>query len=354
MFTTVVACAANGIPLRAQFTHVMDRMHINNCGNEHSIDVSADGATLGSSAQTAPSRMDLLETQSFTAIKESNREKAAQMLSDVQRQLLELIDSDGLQSASDFLKASKLIDTQQEPFDLGRVKYELTLTALVMGSQRAQVDLGATWDDLLVSMSRGRRIGVQEIPLEFGTSRYQLHESAKSILNAYKNPESATKLAKEATSNPEVKAIVDADQKDRASDWSKFTMAEIEELGKRDEARLKRIFEIVEEGGIKTADDFDNAALVCQHGQTFEDYALAHELSVCALLLGKKSASWLAGASYDRMLANCGYRQRFATQYKIYGGVTSLSKVDVEHINDTERKTLVHKTLADARNKKWN
>ncbi|MBL8065385.1 MAG: hypothetical protein JNM34_05945 [Chthonomonadaceae bacterium] len=71
-------------------------------------------------------------------------------------------------------------------------------------------------------------------------------------------------------------------------------------------------------------------------------------------MLGDKSASWLAGASYDRMFSNSGYPQRFATQYSMNGGVTKLNTFDPEGINDTMRKMVVHHTLADAQNRKWN
>ncbi len=132
-----------------------------------------------------------------------------------------------------------------------------------------------------------------------------------------------------------------------------MTPAQLEEMAKGDVARLRRTKELVQSGDLATADDFDHAALVFQHGNVFEDYATAHELSVCALLLGKRSASWLAGASYDRMLVHCGIPQRFATQYGGVSGVTRLQRVETWGINDSERKRIVKVTLEEARKRKF-
>lgn len=198
----------------------------------------------------------------------------------------------------------------------------------------------------MVGMSRERRIGVQRNT--WGGERWRVRPTAKSILMVYKGG-----LAAGASDNPEVKTIVNADQAARQGNWSKMTAADFEKLAKEDTKRLKRIKDILKAGGVKTANDFDRAALVCQHGETFDDYALAHELSVCSMMLGQKSAAWLAGASYDRMLVNAGLPQRFATQYSINLGKTTLTRVDTDGINDTERKAVVRVTLQEARDRKW-
>lgn len=272
---------------------------------------------------------------------------------DVEETTRRIIAEDQVKEAADFRRVAKLLELGASGFRTSRTAYELTLTALAAGDTEAGQSIGLVWDNLLVSMSRGRRLGLMKIHGSFGMARYRVNPTASVIRNVYQSPSKYLVKARQGVDDPAVKAIVDADQKAREGDWSKFTQKDFERMAPEDAARLTKIKEIVKRGDLVTANDFDNAALVCQHGETFEDYALAHELSVCALLLGKKSASWLAGASYDRMFANSGYPQRFATQYSMMGGVTKLSQVDTEGINDTMRKIVVRTTLAEAQNRKW-
>lgn len=295
--------------------------------------------------------IEALDAKSKAAINEPDFAKRAVALDEVQTGVMALINDDKLQTGEHFRKAAGLVSGFS--FEFAQIRYELVLAALASGDKDAATQIGRNWDALLVSMSRGRRIGVDNMKLGPGMARYQLKPTDKVIIKVYKDPASALKAATNAKDNTEVQAIVDADQKIRQSDWSKLTMKDYERIAKEDGARLARIKEIIRQGRLTTANDFGNAGLVCQHGETFEDYALAHELSVCAVLLGKKSESWLAGASYDRMLYNSGYAQRFATQYSMMGGVTKLSKVDTAGINDTERKAVVRKTLKEAQDRKW-
>jgi hypothetical protein len=71
-----------------------------------------------------------------------------------------------------------------------------------------------------------------------------------------------------------------------------------------------------------TANDYDCAATVLQHGQVPEDFLLAHEFWVVAISKGKndKDTLSLAAASEDRFLMNIGRPQRFATQLRSEGG----------------------------------
>ena len=92
---------------------------------------------------------------------------------------------------------------------------------------------------------------------------------------------------------------------------------------------------------------FAAASLVLQHGDVYASYALAHELSLCALLLGDKNSAWLLAATYDRMLGAAGHDQRFGTQYRGISTV-KLIEVDAFGINDTERTAMHCPTLAKA------
>jgi hypothetical protein len=133
--------------------------------------------------------------------------------------------------------------------------------------------------------------------------------------------------------NQELKSLCAQDQSDRTApkgesiDWA-F-------VGPRDKARLKRVKELYTQNLLKTANDYDCAATVLQHGQVPEDFLLAHEFWVVAISMGKNDRETLslAAASEDRFLMNIGRPQRFGTQlrsvdngpimlYPVDGGVT--------------------------------
>lgn len=113
-----------------------------------------------------------------------------------------------------------------------------------------------------------------------------------------------------AVSNPEMKAIFDADQGDRehqAIDWSV--------VGPADVKRLARTKELLAQGVLHTADDFWEASFVFQHSDTANDYLMAHLLAMAALAKGKTDAIWITSATLDRYLAKIGQKQVIGTQY---------------------------------------
>ena len=128
----------------------------------------------------------------------------------------------------------------------------------------------------------------------------------------------------------------------------------IEEMVKGDQKRMARIKDLLKQGKVKTGEDFYKAAFLYQHGNTFAEYHTAHELSVCAMILGHKGAKWIGAASYDRMLHSCGHRQRWATQYGIVGGQIMLQRYDTSGTSDLARKLVVGLSLEEAKNRKFN
>jgi len=295
-----------------------------------------------------------LEARRMKAEDVTDPVRRAQLYQEADAGVLALIEGDKLRTAAEFRRASKLFAPVNGDIIPVQAGYELTLVAAAEGDAEARQDLGKRWDALLLAMGRNRRLGLVEMKMPYGSEKFVVAATAPVILSVFKNPDAATAKAKASTPNAEIKKIVDADQAARNFDFSKVTSKQIEDMAKGDVARLARIKEILASGALTTADDFDNAALVFQHGVVFEDYATAHELSVCALLLGKRTASWLAGASYDRMLVNVGIPQRFATQYgNAGGGPIKLQRYETKAINDTERKLIVRVTLEQAKNRKW-
>jgi hypothetical protein len=140
--------------------------------------------------------------------------------------------------------------------------------------------------------------------------------------------------------NQELKRLCDEDQFDRTPPPGKSI--DVAVLGPRDKARLKRVKEIYRQNLLVTANDYDCAATVLQHGQVPEDFLLAHEFWVVAISKGKNDRDTLslAAASEDRFLTNIGRPQRFGTQsHSVNNGPIMLYPVD-ETVTDELRRLM--------------
>jgi hypothetical protein len=115
------------------------------------------------------------------------------------------------------------------------------------------------------------------------------------------------------TSSAEMERLFEEDQADRTPapgksiDWEK--------VGMRDEARERRVKELIHSGALRTGADYFHAAMVLQHASEPDDYLLAHDLCVIAIGKGEHRGKWLAAASLDRFLMAIGRQQRFGTQF---------------------------------------
>jgi hypothetical protein len=139
-----------------------------------------------------------------------------------------------------------------------------------------------------------------------------------------------------ATLNPELTQLFDDDQGDRNAktyesiDWSK--------VAPRDEARRKRVDEIIAAGGAHAADDYYHAAMVYQHGNAADEIQRAHDLAAKAVELdpAHDAARWLAAAAEDRKLMYEYKPQKWGTQYKKVDGKWIVWPVDPA-ITDAQR-----------------
>jgi hypothetical protein len=147
--------------------------------------------------------------------------------------------------------------------------------------------------------------------------------------------------------NQELKRLCDEDQSDRTPPKGKSI--DLAFIGPRDKARLKRVKELYTQNLLKTANDYDCAATVLQHGQEPEDFLLAHEFWVVAISKGKNDRDTLslAAASEDRFLMNIGRPQRFGTQLRSEGnGPIMLYPVD-GGVSDELRRLMGGHSLAE-------
>lgn len=147
--------------------------------------------------------------------------------------------------------------------------------------------------------------------------------------------------------NEELKRLCAEDQSDRTPsrgkpiDWAT--------VGPRDKARLKRVKELYTQDRLQTANDFDCAAIVLQHGEAPEDFLLAHEFWVVAISKGKNDQDTLslAAASEDRFLTNIGRPQRFGTQLRsVDNGPVELYPID-PGVTDGLRRVMIGHSLAE-------
>jgi hypothetical protein len=144
----------------------------------------------------------------------------------------------------------------------------------------------------------------------------------------------------------ELKRLHDEDQADRASAPINWQVVQ-----PRDRARLKRVKELFSKDALRTANDYYRSAMVLQHGEAPEDFLLAHEFCVVAMVKGKndREAAWLAAAAEDRFLMNIGRPQRFATQYRSEGAGPMRLYTIGDGITDELRHAMSVPSLAEAK-----
>jgi hypothetical protein len=137
--------------------------------------------------------------------------------------------------------------------------------------------------------------------------------------------------------NSEMSAMFAADQGDRANlekmDWNV--------VATRDEQRRTRTKALLDGGGLNSGTDFYHAAFIFQHGQSSNDYLLAHTLATIAAARGRPDATWIAAATLDRYLQSIGQKQIYGTQFLTpKGKPVTQEPYDRSLVSDTLRKAL--------------
>ena len=172
------------------------------------------------------------------------------------------------------------------------------------------------------------------------------------LVRTHASPALATDWDKDKTyspddgfqSNPEMKRIFDEDQKPRRNglniDWSV--------VGKADAERRKQTMKLLDEGALHTGEDFTFAAFIFQHGDTPDDYLLAHTLIMVALGKGYGGALWMASATLDRYLQSIHQPQIYGTQYSTAGAKpTTQGLYNDKLISDALRRQLADPTIPE-------
>ncbi|MBX9770643.1 MAG: hypothetical protein K2X29_04700 [Candidatus Obscuribacterales bacterium] len=132
-------------------------------------------------------------------------------------------------------------------------------------------------------------------------------------------PSSAAPIDKLAASCEEIRLLYEADQADRvqieSSRSATWQTQEMIKISQRDAERRKRTQELLNDGKLRSADDYYYAAMVLQHGDKADDFLLSHILATASLKLGREKSAWLFAASLDRYLMKIGQPQIFGSQF---------------------------------------
>lgn len=134
------------------------------------------------------------------------------------------------------------------------------------------------------------------------------------------------------------------DQADRSHNPS---LEDWPEISERDQARRKRVLELLAAGFVEAPEDYYHAAMIFQHGDSTTDYWRAHELANHAAEQHYRPARWLAAATYDRWLMSQQLPQKYGTQYVADSQGWRLYKVDPS-TTDQERAEWDVPPLAEA------
>ena len=150
-------------------------------------------------------------------------------------------------------------------------------------------------------------------------------------------------------SNHELAIIETADQADRTPGPSKIDWNVV---GKRDAFRRAQVMQLLMAGDIRTADDYYNAALIFQHGESVQDIQLALAFATTAVRMtpSNRDAQILMAQAWDRILVKSGKPQWYGTQYQRskITGKWELCPTDPTAVSEAQRKAIGLPTMAEA------
>lgn len=117
------------------------------------------------------------------------------------------------------------------------------------------------------------------------------------------------------STNRELASLVKQDQSEaRALATARTTEEEWRRWVAAGAPRRELVRQLIRSGGLVTAEDYANGALLLQHGETPEDFMLSHVLGTIAGFKGDRNGRFLSAVSLDRYLLNVGQPQVFGSQ----------------------------------------
>jgi hypothetical protein len=82
----------------------------------------------------------------------------------------------------------------------------------------------------------------------------------------------------------------------------------------RDAQRRTQVMALISRGELHTGADFEEAAVIFQHGDKTDDFLFAHTLAIAAVAKGRTQSRWLAAATLDRYLHRMNQPQIYGTE----------------------------------------
>lgn len=145
-----------------------------------------------------------------------------------------------------------------------------------------------------------------------------------------------------ASSSAQVLAgIVAADQADRSVGTNRIDWNVV---GKHDAARRAQVMQLLDSGQVRTAEDFSNAALIFQHGDSMQDTQLAFALATVASRMdpSNRDAKQLVADAWDRIMVRSGKPQWYGTQFvrSKTTGKWEIYPTDPSAVSDAQRKAM--------------
>ncbi len=148
--------------------------------------------------------------------------------------------------------------------------------------------------------------------------------------------------------NEQMSQLYENDQKDRTEDNIDWDI-----VSKNDSLRLDEVIDLLEQQQLQTAQDFERAAMIFQHGSDTFASKMAIQMMQKAINLDATIDKWLLAAAIDRHLMKKRLPQIYGTQYRRTGANNTweLYKIDTTKVSDAERKRYNVPTLLEQQNK---
>jgi hypothetical protein len=141
-----------------------------------------------------------------------------------------------------------------------------------------------------------------------------------------------------ATPNADMKRIFDEDQRARQQPVGKINWTVVR---KSDAERRAATKKLLDSDKLHSGKDFVEAAYIFQHGDTPNDYLLAHTLALVALAKGESDGLWITAATLDRYLQSTDKPQIYGTQFRFPDDQpTTQDPYDRSLISDALRREL--------------
>jgi hypothetical protein len=158
----------------------------------------------------------------------------------------------------------------------------------------------------------------------------------------------AGQCAAAVRSNPELAGLKAQDQADRTAGANKIDWNIV---SKHDAARRDKTLQLLDAGEIRSAEDFYNAALIFQHGDSIQDTQLALALATASARMdaSNQQASVLMAQAWDRILVKSGKPQWYGTQFarSKTTGKWELYPTDPSAVTEAQRTAMGLPTMAD-------